>query len=146
MTQHCFRREVIIRAQYLIVLKQSMIQEFVLWYLRLKSEPPLMFVSNTLVESLLFWEKKPRTRTVVIWEKKVEKNLNQLWRKNHNTSRLDSQTGVFRTSLNHVNSKVIPYRMHIERAEKNKVHGRNSVHQFSIPAVRDNRCTLLQFL
>ena len=38
---------------------------------------------------------------------------------------------IFRSSLNHVNSEVIPICMHIERAAKNKVHQINSVNLFS---------------
>lgn len=45
--------EVIIKAQYSIVSKQSMIQELVLWYLKLKPKPRSMFIYNTLVESSL---------------------------------------------------------------------------------------------
>ena len=45
--------EVIIKAQYSIVSKQSMIQELVLWYLKLKPKPRLTFIYNTLVESSL---------------------------------------------------------------------------------------------
>ena len=39
--------------------------------------------------------------------------------------------GIFRSSLNHVNSELIPICMHIERAEKNRVHQINSVNLFS---------------
>ena len=40
-------------------------------------------------------------------------------------------TEIFRSSLNHVNSEVMPSCMHIERAAKNKVHQINSVNLFS---------------
>ena len=40
---------------------------------------------------------------------------------------------VFRTSLNHVNSKVMPNCMHIEREKINKVHEINSINLLSDP-------------
>ena len=40
----------------------------------------------------------------------------------------------------------MPGCMLIERAEKYNVHDINSVNLLSIRAVRDNRCTILQFL
>ena len=46
--------EVIIKAQYSIVSKQSMIQELVLWYLKLKPKPISTFIYNTLVKACLF--------------------------------------------------------------------------------------------
>ena len=48
-----FANEVTIKAQYSIVSKQSMIQELVLWYLKLKPNPRSTFIYNTLVESSL---------------------------------------------------------------------------------------------
>ena len=51
--------------------------------------------------------------------------------------------GIFRTSLNRVNSKMMPSCMHSERAEKDKVHETNCV--YLIRAVRDKRCTFSKF-
>ena len=52
--------KVIIKAQYLIVSKQSMILNLGLEYLRLKTVPLSRFIYNTLLESLLFEKKKKK--------------------------------------------------------------------------------------
>ena len=72
-----FANEVTIKAQYSIVSKQSMIQELVLWYLKLKPKPISTFICNTLVKACLFI-KTHKQATIVKWKKKRKKvrNLN----------------------------------------------------------------------
>ena len=60
-----FAREVIIKAQYLIVSKQSMILKLGLEYWRLKTVPLSRFIYNTLLESSLFEKKKQ------VWQERI---------------------------------------------------------------------------